>query len=220
MYSSYPEHHDRQRTKHPCVQVISEFSSLTAFFLLPPSFLMFRHHVICTYRLLHLSNRIRSRGVRSRNHHSCLRCFRGIVCRRFPVVDSPKSSGTCARVLILLPFWRLVTVNGPTDRQASQEQTARETLDGALPCPSVPLTSACPSPCVRPRQTVIVKLSQPFVCQLLLVGCILLNITATLHIGVPSDVVCLARPWMTHVGLTFTSGFVWQDQLEVIRFLL
>eukprot|EP00752_Nemacystus_decipiens_P001936 g1865.t1 len=69
----------------------------------------------------------------------------------------------------------------------------------------------------RNRQTVIVKLSQPFVCQLLLVGCILLNITATLYVGVPSDVVCLARPWMTHVGLTFTSGCLYMKTYRVHR---
>lgn len=72
----------------------------------------------------------------------------------------------------------------------------------------------CPALALVFWQTIIVKLSQRFVCQLLLVGCILLNITATLHVGVPSDPVCLARPWMTHVGLTFTSGFVWQAKLD------
>lgn len=55
------------------------------------------------------------------------------------------------------------------------------------------------------RKTVIVKLSQPFVCQLFLVGCILLNMTTMVHLGAPSDVVCVARPWILHVALTFTS---------------
>ena len=54
-------------------------------------------------------------------------------------------------------------------------------------------------------QTVVVKLSQPFVCQLFLLGCILLNLTTAFHLGVPSHAACLGRPWILHVALTFTS---------------
>ena len=56
-------------------------------------------------------------------------------------------------------------------------------------------------------QTVIVKLSQPFVCQLFLLGCILLNLTTAFYLGVPTDAACLGRPWMLHVALTFTSRY-------------
>lgn len=58
------------------------------------------------------------------------------------------------------------------------------------------------------RQTVIVKLSQPFVCQLFLAGCILLNITASLHVEMALYAACVVRPWVMHIGLTFTSGCV------------
>ncbi|CAM9280664.1 unnamed protein product, partial [Pylaiella littoralis] len=67
------------------------------------------------------------------------------------------------------------------------------------------------------RRTVIVKLSQPFVCQLFLVGCIVLNITAACRVGVVSDPVCLARPWMLHVGLTFTSSCLYMKTYRVHR---
>lgn len=63
------------------------------------------------------------------------------------------------------------------------------------------------------RQTTTVKLSQPFVCQLFLVGCILLSITTAFYVGEASQVACLLRPWMLHVALTFTSRWRFEQLL-------
>eukprot|EP00904_Undaria_pinnatifida_P013137 jgi/Undpi1/8954/HiC_scaffold_26.g11415.m1 len=72
------------------------------------------------------------------------------------------------------------------------------------------------------RETVVVKLSQPFVCQLFLLGCILLNLTTAFHLGKPTDVACLGRPWIRHVALTFTSGLLvrWVLQLVAVDVVL
>lgn len=44
-------------------------------------------------RLVYLPNSVRSGGIQSRNNHSCLRRFRGVVLCHIPVLDSPKPSG-------------------------------------------------------------------------------------------------------------------------------
>ncbi|CAN0377020.1 unnamed protein product, partial [Ectocarpus sp. 12 AP-2014] len=69
----------------------------------------------------------------------------------------------------------------------------------------------------RQRWAVIVKLSQPFVCQLFLAGCILLNITAAFLVGIVSDPGCVVKPWMLHIGLTFTSGCLYMKTYRVHR---
>ncbi|CAM9864883.1 unnamed protein product, partial [Hapterophycus canaliculatus] len=58
---------------------------------------------------------------------------------------------------------------------------------------------------MKNRKTSVVKLSQPFVCQLFLVGCIALNLIAPLHLGEPSSLVCRLRPCVLHTALTFAS---------------
>lgn len=46
-------------------------------------------------------------------------------------------------------------------------------------------------------------MGQPFVCQLFLLGCIALNLTAPFYLGQPSDFLCRARPCVLHTALTF-----------------
>ncbi|CAM9868125.1 unnamed protein product, partial [Ectocarpus sp. 12 AP-2014] len=58
---------------------------------------------------------------------------------------------------------------------------------------------------VKHRETSVVKMGQPFVCQLFLLGCIALNLTAPLYLGEPSTLVCRLRPCVLHTALTFAS---------------
>lgn len=52
---------------------------------------------------------------------------------------------------------------------------------------------------------VVVKLGQPFVCKLFLMGCVILNLTGPLHLGQPTHLGCIARPFVMHIALTFAS---------------
>lgn len=56
----------------------------------------------------------------------------------------------------------------------------------------------------RPK-TSVVKMGQPFVCQLFLFGCIALNLTAPLYLGEPSTLICRLRPCVLHTAVTFAS---------------
>ncbi|CAM9434117.1 unnamed protein product, partial [Ectocarpus fasciculatus] len=58
---------------------------------------------------------------------------------------------------------------------------------------------------MKHRETSVVKMGQPFVCQLFLFGCIALNLTAPLYLGEPSTLICRLRPCVLHTALTFAS---------------
>lgn len=58
------------------------------------------------------------------------------------------------------------------------------------------------------HKTWVVKMGQPFVCQLFLLGCIALNLTAALYLGEPTTLLCRARPCVFHTAITFAIRWV------------
>mmetsp|Transcript_56853 Transcript_56853/g.138406 ORF Transcript_56853/g.138406 Transcript_56853/m.138406 type:complete len:648 (-) Transcript_56853:367-2310(-) len=58
---------------------------------------------------------------------------------------------------------------------------------------------------IRQRRTErVIRYAQVEILQLILAGCLMVTIGAILYAIPPSDGVCLARPWLTHVGYTLS----------------